>query len=210
MAVWIGLTGGIGSGKSVVAQTFASLGVPVIDADALSRALTAPNGQALPAIRQEFGEHLFDEHGCLKRDVLRDEVFRRPEQKKKLEALMFPLILSAIAQEQITHHQAVYGVIDVPLLVENLPFLEKVSRVLVIDVEEAEQIKRVHQRSGLAEDEIKRIMATQASRETRLLYADDVITNHDTIEQLQKKIHNLHRYYHARYAPKIAVNPTNE
>lgn len=195
MTVWIGLTGGIGSGKSSAAAEFHALGVPHIDADAISRGLTAEGGAALPYIEAMFGKGVLDETGRLNRDALRDLVFRRPEAKIELEALIYPLLLDEIHTQQQAYENKVYGILDVPLLVEKKPFLALVSRVLVIDVSEEEQIRRVQQRSGLDEDEIRRIMAAQATRQERLLYADDVLDNSGTLEQLQEKVHRLHHYY---------------
>ena len=195
MTVWVGLTGGIGSGKSQAAAAFVALGMPHIDADALSRSLTADNGKALPAIRETIGAHVFESEGRLNRAALREEVFRRPQTKAMLEALMFPLILQEIRLQQAQYQEAIYGIIDVPLLVENPPFLALVQRVLVIDVDEATQIERVKQRNGLSEDEIRRIMASQASRRERLLHADDVIKNDGSLNELAEKIQRLHRYY---------------
>ncbi|MCP1659110.1 dephospho-CoA kinase [Neisseria perflava] len=197
MTVWIGLTGGIGSGKSQAAAEFAKLGVPHIDADAVSRSLTAEGGAALPAIRARFGDGLFDEQGRLNRAALRDLVFRRPQAKAELEAVMFPLILAEIRAQQAAYAGAVYGIVDTPLLIEQPPFLALVSRVLVVDVAEATQIRRVQQRSGLSEDEIRRIIAAQALRRQKLLYADDVLDNEGSVAELAAKIGRLHRYYQA-------------
>ncbi|RPD90851.1 dephospho-CoA kinase [Neisseria weixii] len=195
MTVWVGLTGGIGSGKSQAAAEFVALCVPHIDADALSRSLTADNGKALPAIRETIGEHVFESEGRLNRAALRDEVFRRSQTKAILEALIFPLILAEIRLQQAQYPDKIYGIIDVPLLVEKPPFLALVQRVLVIDVDEATQIERVKQRSGLSEDEIRRIMASQAPRRERLLHADDVVKNDGSLNNLAEKIQRLHRYY---------------
>lgn len=195
MTVWVGLTGGIGSGKSQAAAEFVALGVPHINADALSRSLTADNGKALPAICEIIGAHVFESEGRLNRAALREEVFRRPQTKVMLETLMFPLILQEIRLQQAQYPDAIYGIVDVPLLVENPPFLALVQRVLVIDVDEATQIERVKQRSGLSEDEIRRIIASQATRRERLLHADDVIKNDGSLNELAEKIQRLHRYY---------------
>ena len=195
MTVWIGLTGGIGSGKSLAAAEFVRLSVPHIDADAISRNLTADNGKALPAIRSAFGDEVFDTQGRLDREVLRDFVFRRPQSKEILEGLMFPLILEEIRFQQNQYPQAVYGIIDVPLLIENPQFLALVGRVLVIDVAEEVQIRRVRQRSGLDESEIRRIIRTQISRRDRLLHADDVLVNEGSAGELGAKIGRLHRFY---------------
>lgn len=195
MAVWVGLTGGIGSGKSLAAAEFAKLGVAHIDADAVSRNLTVENGKALPEIRAAIGGHVFDNEGRLKRAALRDEVFRRPQTKQILESLMFPLILAEIRAQQAQYAGSVYGIVDVPQLVENPPFLALVQRVLVIDTAEALQIERVKQRSGLDEDEIRRIIANQAPRRERLLHADDVLKNETTPQALAAKIRRLHHCY---------------
>ena len=195
MTLWIGLTGGIGSGKSQAAKIFSDLGVPHIDADALSRNLTADNGIALPAIRRLFGNKVFHTQNSLNRAALRDLVFRRPQAKKELEEVLLPLILNEIKSAKTRYPSATYGIIDVPLLIENPEFLAAVDRVLVIDVSEATQILRVQQRNGLDTEEIKRIMNTQANRKTRLLYADDVLENEGTLSELTQKIQGLHRFY---------------
>lgn len=199
MAAWIGLTGGIGSGKSQVAFEFKQLGIPHIDADEISRGLTAENGQALPLIHAEFGEGVFDQIGRLNRVALRDIVFKAPKMKEKLEALLFPLIYEEIQWQQNQYSQAVYGIVDIPLLIEKPLFLSLVTRVLVVDVCEATQIHRVRQRSGLGEEEILRIMATQSSRRNRCLRADDVLSNEGSVEDLAKKVKRLHSFYQFFY-----------
>ncbi len=199
MTVWIGLTGGIGSGKSKAAAEFVHLGVPLIDADAVSRSLTADKGAALPAIRAHFGNDLFDDEGRLKRDRLRDLVFRRPEAKAELEAIMFPLIIAGIRAQQQQYAGAAYGIVELPLLVGYPQFLALVDRILAVDVSEATQIERVQQRSGLSEDEIKRIMASQAPRLKRLRAADDVVGNEGSPQALADAVGRLHRYYRAVY-----------
>lgn len=206
MAYWVGLTGGIGSGKSQVAAAFADAGVPVIDADVISRALTAKNGKALPEIRKQFGDGIFDQDGRLNRAQLRDLVFRRPEAKQQLEALMFPLILSEIKQQQQKYSQAVYGVIDIPLLIEKPEFVVLANRILVVDTLEQNQIERVRRRSHLEDAEIRRIMASQASRKEKLLVADDVLSNNGTIQELVGKVSRLHRYYQAQFLYLSRVN----
>lgn len=195
MTLWIGLTGGIGSGKSEAAKIFSDLGVPHIDADALSRNLTADNGKALPAIRRFFGDEVFDSENSLNRAALRNIVFRRPQAKKELEAILLPLILNEIKTAQAQSCDAVYGIVDVPLLIENPEFSALTDRILVIDVSESTQIFRVGKRSGLNDDEIRRIMKHQASRRMRLLHADDVLVNEGTVEALADKVRRLHIYY---------------
>ncbi len=195
MTLWIGLTGGIGSGKSSIAQMFAELGVPIIDADAISRSLTAENGEALPAIRQLFGDEVFDSEGRLNRMTLREEVFRRPQSKKQLENLLLPLILNKIQLQKQQLTSSAYGIVDVPLLVENPAFKAETDRILVVDVPESVQIKRVHQRNGFSEEQTRQIMATQASRSDRLLHADDVLDNTHSLEEAKIKVARLHQYY---------------
>lgn len=196
MTLWIGLTGGIGSGKSSIAQMFAELGVPIIDADAISRSLTAENGEALPAIHQLFGDdEVFDSEGRLNRMTLREKVFRRPQSKKQLENLLLPLILNKIQQQKQQLASSTYGIIDVPLLVENPAFKAETDRILVVDVPESVQIERVHQRNGFSEEQTRQIMATQASRSDRLLHADDVLDNTHSLEEAKIKVARLHQYY---------------
>lgn len=197
---WVGLTGGIGSGKSQAAAAFACLGVPVIDADAVSRSLTADGGAALPVIYAELGSSFFDEEGRLNRAALREQVFRRPQTKQRLENIMHPLILAEIRRRQCSAEQAVYGVVDIPLLIEQPAFTVLADRILVVDVSEQTQVKRVKCRSGLEEGEIKRIIASQAVRRDRLLAADDVLSNEGTPQQLEKAVGRLHRYYQACFS----------
>ncbi|MBF0803559.1 MULTISPECIES: dephospho-CoA kinase [unclassified Neisseria] len=206
MVCWVGLTGGIGSGKSQAAAEFARLGVPVIDADAVSRSLTADNGAALPEIRKALGNQLFDAEGRLKRAALRDMVFRRPQAKQILENIMHPLILAEIRRRQSVVGQ-VYGVVDIPLLIERPVFSGLTERILVVDVSETTQVGRVYSRSGLETEEIKRIMASQARRRDRLLAADDVLSNEGTLAELAGKVRRLHRYYLALFSCFTGANP---
>ncbi|OSI15109.1 dephospho-CoA kinase [Neisseria dentiae] len=206
MTYWVGLTGGIGSGKSQAAAEFARLGVPVIDADEVSRSLTADHGAALPEIRARLGNELFDTKGRLNRAALRDRVFRRPQAKQVLESIMHPLILAEIRRRQSEAEQ-VYGVIDIPLLIEQPAFSVLAHRILVVDVSEATQIERVQSRSGLDTGEIKRIMASQACRRERLLAADDVLPNEGTLAELAVKVQRLHRYYRAYFSRFSRANP---
>jgi dephospho-CoA kinase len=179
--IWrIGLTGGIGSGKSTVASMLAALGAAVIDADAISRSLTAPGGRAIAPIAQVFGPQMIDTLGALNRQAMREHVFQNAEAKKQLEAIIHPLV-SQITQEQAqaalqSDHQVL--VFDVPLLVESGErWRRQVDRVVVVDCDAATQRQRVMARSGLAADDIDRIIAQQASRSQRLACADVVIVN---------------------------------
>lgn len=198
MTIWVGLTGGIGSGKSLVAARFQHWGVPVIDADAISRRLTATQGDALPAIRHTFGDVVFVGEE-LNRAALRDKVFRSPAAKQQLEHIMFPLIVAGIIAQQTQHSLALYGILDIPLLVEQTIFQNRVQRVLVVDAPEALQIERVMKRSNLSQAEIERIIATQASRAQRWGVADDILINDGSIADVQHKVDRLQTYYHARF-----------
>ncbi len=179
--IWrIGLTGGIGSGKSTVAGMLAARGAAVIDADAISRSVTAPGGRAIAAIAQAFGPAMIDAQGAMDRQAMRAHVFQNPEGKKQLEAIVHPLV-SQITTEQA--QAALQGgrrvlVFDVPLLVESGErWRKQVDRVVVVDCDADTQRQRVIARSGLAAPEIDRIMALQATRKQRLACADLVIFN---------------------------------
>lgn len=175
----VGLTGGIGSGKSTVAQFLVDCGAVLIDADALSRALTAPGGAAMPAIAAQFGADFVGTDGGLLRERMRALVFEQPQRKRELEAIVHPLVGQQI---QARTAQAVQAgarciVYDVPLLVESAHWRMRVRRVLVVDCEPLTQVQRVVARSGLTAEAVQAIMATQASRAQRLAAADDVIFN---------------------------------
>ncbi len=176
----IGLTGGIGSGKSTVAGLLTERGAAVIDADAISRSLTAPGGRALEAIARCFGADMITPDGAMDRVAMRARVFSDPQAKKQLEGIIHPLV-GQVTQEQ-TQQALDSGktclVFDVPLLVESGDrWRQKVQHVLVVDCEVATQINRVRQRSGLSEAEVQRIIEQQASRIQRLACADSVIYN---------------------------------
>lgn len=194
--IWrLGLTGGIGSGKSTVAQMLADMGAVVIDADAISRSLTAAGGRAIPEIRRQFGDAMIAGDGAMDRQAMRQEVFTNPTARQQLEAIIHPLV------SQITHEQAQAAsqtgarclVHDVPLLVESgTRWRARVDRVLVVDCDNATQRERVAQRSGLSNDEIDRIIAQQASRAQRLACADLVIFNQGlTLQALRQTVQEM-------------------
>jgi dephospho-CoA kinase len=176
----IGLTGGIGSGKSTVAGMLAAKGAVVIDADAISRSLTASGGRAMPAIAQTFGPQMVDAQGAMDRQAMREAVFQNPQVKQQLEAIIHPLV-SLITAEQTQAAVQSGGrvlVFDVPLLVESGErWRKQVDRLIVVDCDAQTQRQRVMARSGLAAQEIDRIIALQASRAQRLACADQVIFN---------------------------------
>ena len=195
MTAWVGLTGGIGSGKSTAARLFAQHSVPLIDADAISRALTANGGAALSAIRAAFGEAVFDFSGSLNRAALRQLVFQSPEAKAKLENILHPLILAEIRLQQQQYPQAAYGIIEIPLLAEQPVFQSILQHILVIDCSEETQIRRTIERSGLSRDMIKGILTVQASRQQRRRIADDLISNEAGLSELAAAVERQHLIY---------------
>jgi len=190
----VGLTGGIGSGKTTVADLFAAEGVPVVDTDVIARQLTAPGGAALESIRANFGEAVMQADGTLDRAVLRRHVFADADARRRLEAILHPLIRQRVEQALATLNTP-YALVVIPLLVETGGYRDRLNRVLVVDCPEALQIARVTARSGLAPDEVRAILAAQAGRAERLAIADDVITNSDSTEALQAKVKTLHQRY---------------
>jgi dephospho-CoA kinase len=175
----LGVTGGIGSGKSTVCQRLSGMGASVIDADAISRACTAVGGPALPAIAQAFGDAVFQAPGVLDRDRLRDLVFDDPQARERLQALLHPMIAAEIERQtaQAIVREVPCIAFDIPLLVESTRWRPNLHRVLVVDCSPATQIQRVGQRSGLDAGSVQKIMSNQSSRAARLQSADFVIFN---------------------------------
>lgn len=194
MALVVGLTGGIGSGKSAAADAFGALGATVVDTDAIAHELTAPRGAAIAEIARQFGKAFVDASGAMDRKRMRDLVFNDAEEKQRLEALLHPMI-RAESERRIAAAAGPYVVLVVPLLIESAGYRQRVGRVLVVDCPEALQLARVRQRSGLAEEEVKRIIAAQIQRERRLAAADDVIDNSGSIAALQQQVRRLHEKY---------------
>lgn len=196
-ALIVGLTGGIGSGKSKAAAIFEELGAAAVDADVIAHELTASGGAAIPAIRREFGEAVVAADGALDRAVMRGMVFSDAAAKRRLEAILHPLIRAETLRrcESVLAAGAPYVVLVAPLLLESGGYRSRVSRVVVIDCAEETQVVRVMARSGLARDEVRRIMATQAMRAERLAAADDVIDNDGDMEELRAQVEALHRRY---------------
>lgn len=175
----LGLTGGIGAGKSTVARMLADLGAAIIDADALSRATTAPGGTAIDPVRASFGDNFITPDGAMDRDAMRTLVFADPSARHRLEAIVHPLVHQAIEAAAVAAHQAGHHclVFDIPLLVESKRWPAQLDKVLVVDCSEQTQRDRVMARNGLARADVERIMASQASRMQRLAAADLVIFN---------------------------------
>ena len=190
----VGLTGGIGSGKTAAADEFGKLGAAVVDTDAIAHELTQKGGAALPAIEKLFGSRFLDPAGGMDRKKMRDHVFANPAAKRALEGLLHPMIREESAR-RIAAASAPYVVHVVPLLIESPDYRRRVSRVLVVDVPEVTQVTRVRARSGLTEDEVRAIMRTQVSRAERLAAADDVIDNAGARDALCKQVAALHQKY---------------
>jgi dephospho-CoA kinase len=193
-AFTIGLTGGIGSGKTTVANMFADLGVALVDTDLIAHQLSAPGGAAIPALRAQFGAEFIQADGALDRAKMRAHVFAQASEKIRLEAILHPLIRSATEQAAAQAHGD-YLIFVVPLLVESGSWKSRVSRVLVVDCPQELQISRVMTRSGLSEQQVRDIMRHQVSREQRLQAADDVILNDGDLTRISAQVGQLHASY---------------
>lgn len=189
----IGLTGGIGSGKSTVAELFTRLGAGTVDTDLLARELTAPGTPTLASIAAQFGADILSPEGSLDRARLRERVFANPTERARLEALLHPPI-RGLMLERAAQLRAPYVILVIPLLFETGQ-QSLIHRVLVVDCPEATQVERVRQRSGLSDSEISGIMQTQAPRAERLARADDIIDNQGDPEALQPQVERLHQRY---------------
>lgn len=193
----IGLTGGIGSGKSTVTAMLEDYGITIIDADKISRASTGNGGAAIAAISAAFGPDMIDDHGALDRRKMRDLVFKQSAARAQLEAIVHPIVQEQM-QRQADQADSPYIVYDIPLLIESIGrYRSQFKRICVVDCDEATQISRVQSRSQLAIDEIKRIMDNQASREQRLKHADDIISNGSGVDiaELQRQVHEKHEFW---------------
>lgn len=190
----VGLTGGIGSGKSAVAALFAELGAEVIDTDAIAHELTAPGGAAIAAIRAAFGDDVIAGDGALDRAAMRRRVFADGQARQRLEGILHPMI-GAESARRCAASSAAYVVLAVPLLIETGSYRGRVQRLLVVDCREETQVARVMKRSGLSADEVRAIMASQATRADRLAAADDVIDNDGEFARLRPQVEHLHGQY---------------
>ena len=189
----IGLTGGIASGKSLVADLFAQLGVQVIDTDLLARQVVEPGQPALRAIVDHFGKAVLDEHGALDRRALRNHVFADDDARQKLESIVHPHIRDLVNQ-QLADADGPYQIIVVPLLAET-GYAERVDRVLVVDCPREIQLARLKARDGENTASAERILNAQASRDRRLALADDVINNAGSREETARQVRTLHGQY---------------
>jgi dephospho-CoA kinase len=193
----VGLSGGIGSGKSAAAHLFAELGARVVDTDAIAHELTAPGGAAIEPIRSAFGKDMIAPDGSLDRAAMRRLVFEDAAAKAQLEAILHPMI-GIEADARCMQSTAPYVVLVVPLLVETAYYRGRLERVLVVDCDEETQVSRTVARSGIPAEQVRAIMAAQASRAQRLDVADDVIDNNGDLAQLREQVLRLHASYMTR------------
>lgn len=189
----VGVSGGIGSGKTTVTNLFAELGIDIIDADVIAREVVAPQTPGLNAIVAKLGQDILDNHGHLNRALLRQLVFTQPDLKEWLNQLLHPLIRAQM-QQQTQGASSPYCILSVPLLIENQGY-KTVDRVLIVDVSEATQLQRTVLRDNSNVEQISAIMRAQASREQRLAVADDVIENEGSEQELIEKVAQLHQLY---------------
>lgn len=189
----VGVTGGIGSGKSTVASLFAEQGVPIIDTDTIARALVEPGLPAYSAIVKAFGQSILGTTKNIDREKLRGIVFKEASERRKLEAILHPCIRDEV-RKQLGNIDKPYCLVVVPLLIES-GFTDLVDQILVVDADEKIQIERTKARSNMSEPEIRAILAAQIGRDERLRKADDVIVNNSDIKQLRQKVAQLHEHY---------------
>ena len=190
----LGLTGGIGSGKTQVANWLGAWGADVIDTDLIAHGLTSTGGRAIEPILIAFGEGVIDPHGALDRAKMRELVFAESSRRAQLESILHPLIAEEVIR-QAEQAQGLYAVFVVPLLVESGRWMDRIDRLCVVDCEEQTQIERVQARNAIPLTTIRRILDAQASREQRLAFADDVIDNSKSISmaQLENQVLVLHK-----------------
>ena len=191
----IGMTGGIGSGKTEATKLFTELGVPIVDVDIISHALTARGQATLKEIAQAFGQDILNDDGDLNRTALRKKVFANSEARKSLEDILHPAIFNKTLEALKKNASAPYQILAIPLLFESDRYLEIISRSLVIDSPPEMQIARASKRDGLLEADIQKIIEVQMSRTKRNSLADDLILNDGSIEELRQKIKQLHEKY---------------
>jgi len=198
----VGLTGGIGSGKTTVADLFVAYGAQLVDTDAIAHELTAPDGAAMPALIAEFGADIATGTGALDRVAMRRCVFSDPSARGRLEAILHPLIRT-LSAERCQAANSPYAVLAVPLLVESGSYRERCDRIVVVDCPESLQVDRVMARSGMAREEVLAIMAAQATRSQRLAVADDVVLNDEGHDKLVRQVAELHQKYLLLSAEKV-------
>lgn len=190
----IGLTGGIGSGKTTIANMFAGYGAAIVDTDLIAHELTCPQGLAMPAILSRFGPQFVNPDGSMNRQRMREHVFSNPDARHQLEQILHPLIRQQTEQAAQTT-PGLYLIFVVPLLTESGNWWQKADRILVIDCEEQTQIQRVMQRNHLSQQQVMDIMHAQATRQQRAEIADDIIFNDGDLHLIRQHVFELHRKY---------------
>lgn len=201
----VGLTGGIGSGKSTVADLFVDSGAALVDTDAIAHELTGPGGAAIPALRAAFGDEIATRDGALDRAAMRRLAFADPSARSRLEGILHPLIRQ-LSDRRCRESVAPYVIIAVPLLVESGAYRERCDRIVVVDCPESLQIERVMIRSKLAADEVRAIMSAQAGRAQRLAIADDIVDNSTDRAALIEQVAALHLKYLGLAGEKAKAN----
>ena len=202
---WVGLTGGIGSGKSTVADLFVAVGAGLVDTDAIAHELTAPEGAAIPAIVAAFGAAVLTPAGALDRAAMRQRVFADVGARQQLEAILHPMIRQ-VSDARCLAASTPYVVLAVPLLVESGTYRARCDRIVVVDCPESLQVERVMARNGLVADQVRAIMAAQATRADRLAVADDVVLNDAGLTKLYEQVERLHLNYLRLSAEKAKAN----
>jgi dephospho-CoA kinase len=191
----VALTGGIGAGKSEAAKIFASLGVPIVDVDVISRRLTGPGQPIMEKIADAFGRDFLTEDGALNRPAMRERIFANDDDRKKLEAILHPVIHSHALRELDQNREAPYQILAIPLFFETNRYSGLVKRILLVDCDESLQISRTMNRNGMTEHTVRAIIAAQASRSYRRALANDIIENNGSIDALAEKVKELHEKY---------------
>ena len=191
----IGLTGGIGSGKTAVSDLLAKFGAGIVDTDLIAHQMTAPHGAAMALIEKQFGPEFITVDGALNRDKMRSLVFTKPEARKSLEAITHPLIRQETIRQglDLSKKGVPYLVFVVPLLIESGSWMDLINRLVLVDCPKETQIQRVMQRSNLPREDVERVLAAQARREERLKHADIVIKNQGSLKDLEVEVQNLHQ-----------------
>lgn len=190
----LGITGGIGSGKTSVSNFFSEFGASIIDTDVIAHDLCKPNGIAISSIRSQFGESFIQDDGAMNRSKMRELIFNDAQAKQQLESILHPLIRQQ-TELMVSKSTGLYAILVIPLLIESKQWIDRLDRILVIDCEEETQILRVMRRNSFEREQVLQIMAMQVSRHERLQYADDVINTENNFAHIRQQVAQLHAKY---------------